>query len=238
VRSAVVVAAVVALTLLVTGFWGKREPVERVKAEAAVLQAERDSLLGEVAHRNHEKAVLERERAREEAVASRLRDSVSALERRRAEDQLAVRHTRTVGELQTRLRATFPELGNSGWGLTTVPLEGDTLGLEYLMVPAFFAETFIIDHQNAESWREQKHKLLAVDSLTLAVLALQDSITRLVAATAAAYEMGYQTAYAGYQDLSNRYVAELKKPRLRLPSALGLLGAAGVGLVVGRVFDE
>jgi hypothetical protein len=40
---------------------------------------------------------------------------------------------------------------------------------------------------------------------------------------------GDQAAYTGYQDLSKRYVAELKKPRIRLGSALGLLGAAGVG---------
>jgi len=29
-------------------------------------------------------------------------------------------------------------------------------------------------------------------------------------------------------------VAELKKPRIRLGSVIGLLGAAGVGLVIGR----
>ena len=37
---------------------------------------------------------------------------------------------RTTGALQTRLRATFPELGNAGWAFTTLPFEdGDTLGL-------------------------------------------------------------------------------------------------------------
>jgi hypothetical protein len=145
-----------------------------------------------------------------------------------------VRRIRTVGALQYRLRTAYPELGDAGWGLTTLPLDGDTLGLEYLMVPAGFAETFIIDHQNAESWQEQKDRLLTVDSLRLVISALQDSVTNLVAANAHAYELGYQAAYSGYQDLSDRYVAELKKPRLKLPSAIGLLGAAGVGLVVGR----
>jgi len=101
------------------------------------------------------------------------------------------------------------------------------------MVPAWFAETFVIDHANAESWRAQKDQLLAVDSLRLAV-ALQDSILTLQAANAQAYEAGYQAAYAGYRDLSGRYVAELKKPRIRLGSAIGILGAAGLGLVVGR----
>jgi hypothetical protein len=60
-------------------------------------------------------------------------------------------------------------------------------------------------------------------------------VTRLEAANAAAYEAGYQAAYAGYQDLSQRYIAELNKPRIRLGSVIGILGAVGVGVVVGSV---
>ncbi len=42
-----------------------------------------------------------------------------------------------------------------------------------------------------------------------------------------------QAAYAGYQEVSERYIAELKRPRIRLGSVIGLLGAVGVGVVVG-----
>ena len=128
------------------------------------------------------------------------------------------------------------ELGSAAWGLTTLAFEdGDTLGLEYLLVPAWFAETFVIDHANATSWRAQKDRLLEVDSLRLVVATLQDSVLRLEAANAAAYAMGYDAASVSYQDLSRRYIAELEKPRIRLPSLVGLVGAAGAGLVVGRV---
>ena len=161
---------------------------------------------------------------------------MAELEQSRAEAQLTVREIRTTGALQTRLRATFPELGSAAWGLTTLPFEdGDTLGLEYLLVPAWFAETFFIDHANAASWRAQKDRLLEVDSLRLAVATLQDSVLRLEAANAAAYATGYDAASASYQDLSRRYIAELQKPRIRLPSPLGLIGAAAVGLVIGTV---
>ncbi len=34
----------------------------------------------------------------------------------------------------------------------------------------------------------------------------------------------YDAASASYQDLSQRYIAELKKPRIRLPSLVGLVG--------------
>ena len=97
------------------------------------------------------------------------------------------------------------------------------------------AETFIINHANAASWRAQKDRLLAVDSLRSVVASLQDSVIRLQAANTAAYATGYDAAYAGHQDLSRRYIAELRKPRIRLPTIVGFVGAAGVGLVVGRV---
>ena len=128
-----------------------------------------------------------------------------------------------------------PRAGTAAWGVTTVALDdGDTLGLESLLVPAWFAETFAIDHANAASWLAQKDQLLAVDSLRFTVLALQDSILRLASANTVAYQAGYDAAYGSYQDQSRRYVAELHKSRFRLGSAVGLLGAAGVGLVIGR----
>lgn len=73
-----------------------------------------------------------------------------------------------------------------------------------------------------------------MDSLRLVVSAPQDSVTRLVVANAAAYGAGYRAGYAGHQDLSQRYVAELKQPHIRLGLALGLLGAAGAGVALGR----
>ncbi len=56
----------------------------------------------------------------------------------------------------------------------------------------------------------------------------------LEAANANAYETGYRNAYANYQDLSRRYIAELNRPRIRVaPALVGLIGAVGVGVVIG-----
>jgi len=237
-RSLVPLLVVTLLILVVVGpTTCNRGAIARAKADAARLTNQRDSLLAVVGERERRQAALTIQRETHEAEVTRLRDSVIALERRRAAAQLSVRQIRTVGHLQERLRAAFPELGGAGWGLTTLPFhDGDTLGLEYLLVPAWFAETFAIDHANAASWRAQKDQLLAVDSLRGTVIALQDSITRLVAANVGAYHSGYQAAYTSYQDLSKRHLAELRKPRITLGSAaLGLLAAMGAGFVAGRL---
>jgi uncharacterized small protein (DUF1192 family) len=99
-------------------------------------------------------------------------------------------------------------------------------------------ETCAIDHANAESWRAQKDRLLAVDSLQLVVTALQDSITRLEADNARAYEAGYHEAYAAHQQLTARYVAELKKPRITLGRSIELIAAAGVGFLLGEAIRD
>jgi len=75
-------------------------------------------------------------------------------------------------------------------------------------------------------------------TLRLAVSALQDSILRLETANAVAYQAGYQAAYAGYQDLSARYVAELGKPRITWGRSIGLIAALGAGFVLGGVVHD
>ena len=229
------ITLIVVVLLFINSFGGRGEAIAEARAESVRLVHERDSLIDAVQDRDREQSALIIERESLETQAIDLRASVATLERRRATQQLTVREIRTVGALQARLRDAFPELGPSAWGLTTVPLhDGDTLGLEYLMVPAWFTETFVIDRANAESWRAQKDQLLAVDSLRLVISALQDSVLVLEAANASAYETGYRNAYANYQDLSRRYIAELNRPRIRVaPALVGLIGAVGVGVVIG-----
>jgi hypothetical protein len=41
-----------------------------------------------------------------------------------------------------------------------------------------------------------------------------------------------------YQDLSDRYVAELRKPRIGLGGSIGMIAAAGAGFIVARAIHE
>jgi hypothetical protein len=243
-RKLILAVAVLAITsAFVTRLIGSnRAAIAKAQAEAAALGVERDSLIAVVQERGKLIVSFGLHGDSLESLAQWWRDSVDMLEQHRAAQELAIRQTGTLTTLEAELRAAFPELGPpcppyppcSAWRVATVPVAGDTVGIEYLMVPAWFAETFVIDHDNAESWRAQKDRLLAADSLQLLVTTLQDSITRLEQARAEAYQSGYQVAYANYQQLSKQYVAELKKPRITLGSTARILFIAGAGLVIGR----
>lgn len=227
--------AAVLLLLFLDSTRRNRQAIAAARVQATQLENARDSLVGEVESREQQQAALISARALHEAQIVNLRASVAQLERARASRQLGVRQIRTSGQLLDRLRATFPELGDSAWGLSTVHSgTGDTLGIEYLMVPAWFAETFAIDHANARSWEAQKDQLLTTDSLRLVVAVLQDSIIRLETANALAYQTGYETAYANYQTLSDTYIAELARPRINIGPAVGLLGAISIGFFIGK----
>jgi hypothetical protein len=233
----------VALAILsfLLGALGNRErEIARVTAHATQLEAERDSITAVVDLSTQVQEALRSERDARTAEAAVLRDSVATLERVREARQLTVRHIRRTAELEARLEDAFPEMAASQLGLTTIPLnDRDTLGIEYFLIPAWFTETFLIDHQNAQSWRAQRDRLLLVDSLGLAVTTLQDSITRLEEGKSLAFQAGYDHAFTRHQDLTARYVAELKKPRFSLGSTLGLcLGAAGAGALVGIVIQD
>ncbi len=232
----VVVVLMLAVGYLVGRFQEKTE-IARVEGVVHRLEREKDSIQAFVTANTAVQESLALSREDKEAEIAVLRDHVDVLESERQTSALTVRSIRKTSDLQARLNSTFPEMARSNWGFTTIPFEpGDTLGIEYFMIPAWFTESFIIDHENAESWREQKDKLLAVDSLRVFVAALQDSIATLHSQNTLALQTGYDQASSEFRNLATRYIAELRKPRFSLGSTIGLtLGAAGAGVLIGTL---
>jgi hypothetical protein len=237
------VAAVVVLSLVVcyqVARFRNQNEIARVQAQVGRLERERDSIQAIVAVNAELQKRLRETRDNKEAEIGMLRDHVDLLERSRRESAISVRRLRKSSDLQARLEATFPEMAHSNWGITTIPFEpDDTLGLEYFLIPAWFTETFLIDHENAASWREQKNNLLAVDSLRVKVAALQDSVATLHARNVLALQTGYDNASAECRDLSTRYIAELSRTRFSIGSTVGLcVGAAGAAALIATLANR
>lgn len=240
-KQALILVSIFAVVLLLalaylTARYTDQAEIWRARQERLHMQAARDSILAAVAVRDAREQVLQREVQILRLETDELRAQVAGLEERRAAQQLSVRQLRTTDELESRLRETFPEVADSDWGVTEVYNEEAGLGIEYLLVPLWFSETFIIDHHNAENYAQQVDRLQWVDSLQTAVAALQDSLFILEQANKNAFRDGYFDAYARYDTLNQKYVALLQRPPvIKLPSrkvavAAGVLGAAvGVG---------
>ncbi len=239
VLAVIVVVQMVVICYEVVRFRNENE-VAQVQAELNRLETERDSIRALVAINAELQESLRKTIGRKESEAESLRDRVADLEQQRIDHALTVRNIRKTSDLEARLESTFPEMASSSWGVTKIPFEpGDTLGIEYLVVPVWFAETFIIDHQNAESWLEQKDKLIGVDSLRAVVTAFQDSVATLREQNVLALQAGYDNASSACRDISTRYIAELRKPRMSIGSTVGLcVGAAGAGAVIATLVNR
>lgn len=238
-RKLVLMLAVAALAAALLHLAGDRQALARARADKARLAAQRDTLLAIAGASERERANLATQRTAHERTIALLLDSIAALDAHRTALRLSVREIRTSGALLERLRTTFPEPGPSGFALATLPLpDGDTLGLEYLLVPAFFAETFLLDHHDAEIWRREKDHFAAAHASSAEITTLQDSIARLLEREATAYRAGYDTAYESYLRLWERYRAELAKPRIKRGSLLAFILGAGTGMLAAELIHE
>jgi len=232
-----VIAGLLAIALsFILGRGIDREEIHRAQLEMQQLRASRDSIETLVAIKDSMQNILS---ARVEDLTSqtdRLRSEVQVLEQERAENQLTVRNIRKKEDLQNRLAETFPEMAESDWGVTEVYNEEFDVEVEYLLVPLWFSETFIIDHQNSESYKQQVNRFSEIDSLHQHVSVLKDSLFTLEREKAEAYQIGYQEAFTKYEDINAKYIELLEQPPsidLGIPK-WGVIGASiGAGVLVG-----
>ncbi len=238
-KSFLTTVVIIALILLVAfayfgGLWQNKEKIHQAELAMERMRSMRDSLETVVAFRDSIEKILTLQIDMYKDEADILREHVDLLEQERKEKQLSVRRLRKKEDLQQRLRQTFPEMAESDWGITEVLNEEYNIKIEYLLIPLWFSETFIIDHQNAESYLQQKHKLLAVDSLNQSIITLQDSVIVLEKLNREAYQNGYEYAYAKYDSLTTEYIQELKRGRIDwLWPGVGILAGSAVGYVIG-----
>jgi predicted nucleotide-binding protein (sugar kinase/HSP70/actin superfamily) len=240
-KTAFIIVSIIAVLLAVglSYFFGRevnREEIHRAQLEMQQLRASRDSIKTVVALKDSMQSVLSERVEDLDSETDRLRREVQELEEERARNQLTVRNIRKKEDLQNRLAETFPEMAESDWGVTEVYNEEFDVGIEYLLVPLWFSETFIIDHQNSESYKQQVSRFVEIDSLHQQVSVLKDSLFVLEREKAEAFENGYNEAYSRYEDINEKYINLLEQPpsiELGIPK-WGIIGASvGAGVLVG-----
>jgi zona occludens toxin (predicted ATPase) len=84
-----------------------------------------------------------------EAQADSQSAEMELLNRRLADTRLSVGNLRRKTGLHQRFQTSFPQLAQTDWGVVDVYNERSRQWSEYLVVPLWMSETFILDHQNA-----------------------------------------------------------------------------------------
>lgn len=78
-----------------------------------------------------------------------LRGEIKLLNRRLSDTRLSVGKLRRKTGLEQRFHSSYPQLAQTDWGLVDVYNPKAKRWAEYLVVPLWMSETFIIDHVNA-----------------------------------------------------------------------------------------
>lgn len=113
--------------------------------EAAAAEFEKQHTELERTHKS-----LEAEARRLEVQNDSMRAELKVLSERLADTRLAVDELRRKPGLEQRLQRSYPQLAETRWGVVDVYDPADKRYVEYMLVPLWMSETFIIDHQNAE----------------------------------------------------------------------------------------
>jgi Arc/MetJ-type ribon-helix-helix transcriptional regulator len=215
-----------------SGLWQNKDKIQHAELELQRMRFMRDSLKVEVNLRDTLQVQLKKQVVDYKNEAESLRDKVDMMQEKRKEEQFSIRHLQSKEDLQARLLKTFPEACTK-WRVTELEVEG--IGLEFLLVPLWFSETFIIDHQNSISYKAQRDTMFRVDSLKNIIVVLQDSINILEHLNRLAYERGFEYTFLKYDSLNHEYINELKKGKLNWGwQTAGIIGGGVVGFLLGR----
>jgi hypothetical protein len=232
-----VIAGLMALTLtyLLASNINKEE-INRAKTEMDRMRVSRDSIQTVVSFKDSLQILMQIQVSQLKSETDILRNQVNLIEEDRKRDQLTVRSIRKKENLQEKFAETYPEVARSDWGVTDIMNEEQGVEIEYILIPLWFAETFIIDNQNALSFQQQRDLLLSVDSLQLEMGTLKDSLFVLEQQKAEAYKNGYVDAFSKYEALNADYIQVLQKPpkiEWGLPKWGVVAAGVGAGVLIG-----
>lgn len=232
-----VIAGVLAITityLLANNI--NKEEINRAQIEMQKMLASRDSIRTIVSFKDSLQTLMQAQLSQLKAETEGLRHQVGRLEEDRRREQLTVRSIQKKEDLQEKFAETFPEVAQSDWGVREVFNEEQGIGIEYVFIPLWFAETFILDNQNAISFEQQRDLLVSVDSLQQETVSLKDSLFVLEQQKAEAYKNGYTDAFGKYEALNEDYIRVLQKPpkiEWGLPQWGMVAAGVGAGVLLG-----
>ncbi len=234
---ALVVTTMLALVFITARSLDKVE-LQRVQSELADLTEDKENLQLKVTELDElqERLYVTIDNKNNEIIKNQL--AIEKLEEERARQQVEVRQLNTEEALEGSFAKAFPQVIKAkNFGITNIAINDEkTLKLPYYVIPAWFTETFIIEHNNMLKYKEEIAEYKNNEALYGSVIELKDNVQKLEGEKSQAFEEGYEKAFEKYQDLNQEYIALLKKPpvvEIKAPSLWPILGAAILGLTLG-----
>ena len=232
----VAVCTMLALVYISARYIDKTE-ILRAQTEMQALKQQHAELQVKVAGLTQQQKTFnaEIEKKNEEIKANQ--EKIAKLETERNENQLQVRKLRTEDQLENKFLQTYPQVAHAAnVGVSQIKDAKTGITLPYLVLPAWFAETFISEHQTKETLAKEVAQFQQNEKLYGNVIELKNKVLVLEEEKTAAYQKGYDIAFARYEDINQKYIELLKTPpkvEFKAPTKLAMLGCSALGIAVG-----
>ena len=236
-------AAVLAVTTMValafiSARYIDKEEILRVETQMEELQQQKSALETHVEELDQKQAELNQTiQSKNEEIAAN-KNAIAQLEQEKANKQLAVRRLNTEDELENSFAKTYPQVVDAkNFGIVQMSIDEElNLKLPYYVIPAWFTETFVIEHNAMLTYKAQIETYKANEALYGSVLELKDQVLKLETEKTTAYYTGYEEAYQKYELLNQEYIELLKKPptvEVKPPSFWTAIGGTLLGIALG-----
>lgn len=235
----ITVVAVFALIALayVSGRYVDKKEILRAQNEMQALKQQHVAIQEKVAALTQQKQSLNAEIDSKNLLIKENQEKIAKLERERSAEQLQVRKLRTEDQLENTFLQTYPQVSHAAnVGISHITDTKTGISLPYLVVPAWFSETFISEHKAKETLTKELTHYQQNETLYGSVIDLKNKVLVLEEEKSTAYQNGYENAYARYEDINQKYVDLLKIPpkaQCKMPTKLALLGCSALGIAVG-----
>ncbi len=232
------VTTMVALAYI-TARYIDQEEILRAQNEMQDLRQEKVELESKIATLNSQQEELNKVNQRYLQEIESNKQTIAKLEQERSDNQIQVRALKTENQLEEKFAQTYPQVvGAKNFGITQINVSDteQSINLPYFVIPAWFVETFIIEHNSMKNYQSQINEYQRNEKAYGTVLELKDQVLRLEAQKTIAYQDGYTKAYIKYESLNQDYIDLLKKPptvEFKAPSLWTSVGGLVVGLAVG-----
>lgn len=236
----VIIIATLACLAVITARNIDKAEIARVQQEIKSLLEKKQVLKGEIVKLDEAYIQLTEMIVAKNTLIELNKQVIIKLEKERDERRWTVRRLNSQDALEKRFAMAFPQVIHANnVGIIKLPMkEGSKILLPYYVIPAWFVETFIIEHNNMLSYLGQIKEYKRKEALYGDVISLNEQVVTLQIEKAGAYQQGYDIALDKYVQLNDKYITLLETPPkvvIKAPSMWTTLSTAALGLTLGLV---
>ena len=177
---------------------------------------------------------VEAEVFQKEVEITELNQAIVEEKTKREDQKLTTRMIDNDNALLETFKQAYPEFSHaSNFGIVQVYDDINQVTIPYLSLPLYFADAFIVEHDELTSYQVTEEKYGEVVTAYEEVGKLKDQVALLERQKAEAWSEGYNNGYKLYTESQSELIACYKQPRIKIPSWLVIGATAAGGLAAG-----